>query len=433
LLPFRLQPVPWDAAWTQFAAAMTTWPRRVARANFLANLLLFVPIGFGLAGAWLADRPRRHFAGAALIALPLSLLVSFGAEFAQEFAPGRVTSVLDVVAQTLGCGVGLMLWAIGGRALTEWIRESRAKVHHDRVTRVLVAYAAVWLLANLAPFDITLDVERLGRRLRDGSISVVPFAAPWTPRLWWDVVVTAVSSVPLGLAATFAGRGAAGRGLLASVGLGVAGLAAVELAHVFIRSHAADATDLVSGAVGVACGAWVGGRVRPAEPAREVAGPSSATRWAWAGLVLWCLMLAGYHWQPFDFGLDESMLRQKLSRMSLVPFSAYRRSGSDLNALNTLIAKIGMSIPLGAIAAFGLPRLVTPVLAATCFVGAGAVFGAIELGQFFVPSRVPDPTDVWLGVAASAGGLWLGRWLISGYDAREQPRGGTSQPTELAD
>ena len=428
LLPFRLQAVPWDAAWTHFAAAMTTWPRRVARANFLANLLLFVPIGFGLAGAWLTDRPRRRFAGAVLVALLSSLFVSFGAEFAQEFAPGRVTSVMDVVAQTLGCGVGLALWAGGGQALTAWIRESRGTVHHDRLTHVLVAYAAVWLFANLAPFDITLDVERLGRRLRDGSISVVPFAAPWTPRLWWDVVVTAVSSVPLGLAAMFAGRGTAGgrRGALASVGLGVAGLAAVELAQVFIRSHAADATDLLSGAVGVACGAWVGARVRPAEPHRASALPSLATRWAWAGLVLWGLMLAGYHWQPFDFGLDQSLVRQKLSRISLVPFAGYL-SGSDLAALNTLIAKVGMSIPLGAIAAFARPRLLTPVLAAACVVGACAVFGALELGQFFVPSRVPDPTDVGLGVAASACGLWLGRWLRSGYDAREQPRGSASQ------
>ena len=85
-----------------------------------------------------------------------------------------------------------------------------------------------------------------------------------------------------------------------------------------------------------------------------------------------------------------------------------------------------MSISLGVIAAFGLPRLLTPVVAATCLLGAGAVLGGIELGQFFVPSRVPDPTDVWLGVAASAGGLWLGRWLRSGYDAREQPRGRAS-------
>ncbi|HEY6510030.1 MAG TPA: VanZ family protein, partial [Vicinamibacterales bacterium] len=423
LLPFRLEPVAWDVAWTHFARVMTSWPRRVPRANFLANLLLFVPIGFGLAGAWLADRPRRRFASAALMALPLSLLVSFGAEFAQEFAPRRVVSVLDVVAQALGCGVGLVLWAAGGQAFTTWMRESRQRVHHDRLTRVLVAYAALWALANLAPFDITLDVARLGRRLRDGSISVVPFAAPWTPRLWWDVVVTAVSSVPLGLAAMFTGVGTGGgrRSALASVGLGVVGLAGMELAHVFIRSHAADATDLLIGAVGVAGGAWVGLRLRPDGPAHTAGGLGWELQWVWAGVVGWGLMLAGYHWQPFDFGLDDTLLRQKVARISLVPFAGYR-SGSDLAALNTLIAKIGMAIPLGAIAAVGLPRVLRPVRAVACLLAAGTVFGVIELGQFFLPSRVPDLTDVWLGVASSAGGLWLGRWLRSGYDARDAPR-----------
>lgn len=416
LLPFRLEPVPLDVAWAHFAGAMTSWPRRVPRANFLANLLLFVPIGFGLAGAWLADRPRRRFVTAALIALPSSLLASLGAEFAQEFAPRRVVSGLDVVAQTLGCGVGLGLWAVRGQAFTGWMRESRTRVHHDRLTRVLVAYAAVWMLANLAPFDITLDVDRLGRRLRDGSISLVPFAAPWTPRLWWDVVVTAVSSVPLGLAATFAGRGTASgpRGVLASIGLGVAGLAAMELAQVFIRSHAADATDLLSGGVGIVCGVWLGRRVRPVAAAPTAGRPREGATWAWAGLALWCLMLAGYHWQPFDFGLDEPSMRRKVARISFVPLAGYR-SGSDLGALNTLIAKVGMSIPLGAIAAVGLPRLLPPGLAMVCLLAAGMVFGVIELGQFFLPSRVPDPTDVWLGVAASAAGLWLGRWLLRGY------------------
>lgn len=422
LLPFRLQAVPWDVAWAHFTTVMTTWPRRVPRANFLANLLLFVPIGFGLAGAWLADQPHRRFVGAVLLALPSSLVVSLGAEFAQEFAPRRVVSLLDVVAQTLGCGVGLVVWAMAGQSVTTWIRESRQRVHHDRLTRVVVAYAAVWVFANLAPFDITLDVGRLGRRLRDGSISIVPFAAPWTPRLWWDVLVTAVSSVPLGLAAMFAGSGTAGarRGVVASLGWGVAGLAAVELAQVFIRSHAADATDLVSGTVGVLCGAWVGLRLRPTGPAQIAGSLSSRAWWAWLGLALWCGMLAGYHWQPFDFGLDPFLVRQKLGRISLVPFAGYR-SGSDLGALNTLIAKIGMSMPLGAIAAFGLPR-VTPALAVACAVGAGAIFGVIELGQFFVPSRVPDLTDVWLGVAASAGGLWLGRWLRSGYAVHDTSR-----------
>ena len=40
-----------------------------------------------------------------------------------------------------------------------------------------------------------------------------------------------------------------------------------------------------------------------------------------------------------------------------------------------------------------------------------AGFSGVELGQLFIPSRVPDLTDVLLGTLASLAGLWLGMWI----------------------
>ena len=81
-------------------------------------------------------------------------------------------------------------------------------------------------------------------------------------------------------------------------------------------------------------------RAQPARPG------DTLTRWACAGLGIWCLMLAGYHWQPFDFGIDEGLVRQKVARLSLVPFAGYR-SGSDLAAFNNLVAKVATALPFG--------------------------------------------------------------------------------------
>ena len=62
---------------------------------------------------------------------------------------------------------------------------------------MLVAYAAFWAFANLAPFDITLNVDRLANRWREGEIVLIPFGSNLPlARLWWDAVVTAVSAVP---------------------------------------------------------------------------------------------------------------------------------------------------------------------------------------------------------------------------------------------
>ena len=125
LLPFRLQPVSLDAAWDHFRLAMSSWPPRLPRVNFLANVLLFVPVGFGLCGALRADRERRITLGALLVVLCASVAASLTAEFLQEFAPRRVVSAPDVVAQTIGCGIGIVTWLGLGPELIQWIRETR--------------------------------------------------------------------------------------------------------------------------------------------------------------------------------------------------------------------------------------------------------------------------------------------------------------------
>jgi len=425
LLPFRLRAIPLDAAWEDFLLAMSSWPQNVPRVNFLANVLLFVPVGFGLCGALRADRVPRLTLRALLVVLGASVAASLAAEFLQEFAPGRVVSAPDVLAQTTGCWVGIVVWLGVGPELIHWIRETRRRTHHDRVTRALVAYAAFWAFANLAPFDITLNVDRLANRWRDGEIVLIPFASNLPPaRLWWDAVVTAVSAVPLGALLLVGWQPRDQRRSVAAVmGIGVAALVALETAQIFIRSHGSDMTDVVCGAVGVAIGTLVG--IWTFDRKLDAPDDDTFVRWAWLGLAAWCLMLGAYHWQPFDFVTDESLVRQKLARISFVPLAGYR-SGSDLNAFNTLLAKIGLAIPFGGITSFALGSLARrPIPFALAWVSlAGVVFAAIEFGQFFLPTRVPDPSDVWLGIAGSGLGIWLVRWLRSGYKVRPTPQDG---------
>lgn len=64
-----------------------------------ANVLLFIPVG--LLAAWWLPRGRRW------LGLLTGVLISLGAEIAQAaFLPGRVASVRDVVANSLGVLLG---------------------------------------------------------------------------------------------------------------------------------------------------------------------------------------------------------------------------------------------------------------------------------------------------------------------------------------
>jgi hypothetical protein len=72
--------------------------------DFILNVVLFIPLGV-LIGAWLGQRTGQGAWRAILLLAAIS--VSF--EMLQLFIPGRVTSIDDVTANTLGGALGVLL------------------------------------------------------------------------------------------------------------------------------------------------------------------------------------------------------------------------------------------------------------------------------------------------------------------------------------
>ena len=95
--PFNFGPR--DGVW------LSMQPREPAQ--LLLRMLLFVPLGF--CEAWLVGNALR-VRNAALVMVAIdAALVSIIGETAQWWLPGRTSSLLDVVANTLGGVVGGML------------------------------------------------------------------------------------------------------------------------------------------------------------------------------------------------------------------------------------------------------------------------------------------------------------------------------------
>jgi VanZ family protein len=422
LLPFDFQPVSVADAWDLFRHTVLTTvsPRRISRSDFLANVLLFVPAGFTLAGALLLDRAgRRGWLATAGVVLPVSLAVSLLAEFLQIFTGDRIPSNTDIAAQTMGALLGIVTWAAGGERLTTWLREALAAVREDRLSRLLTGFAACWIFVNLAPFDITVDLGDLAARVRSGKISIVPFGASAMPAAQqrWDALAETLSALPLGMLGLIGWNKERHRSPLAAFAFGAGIVAAIETAQLFIRSHSATATDLIFGLAGVAVGVAIGSRIWQWNRVPDRAGASGIiiSRGAVAALAVWCLVLCAYHWLPYDFAADPEGIKRKLGRISLLPFGGYQ-SGSYLNAFNNLLTKLALAAPLGVGAAFVArdhPAANRLVVVASLLIAA-CIFGAIELGQFLLPKRVPDPTDVLVGIFGTYAGLSLGRWALGG-------------------
>jgi glycopeptide antibiotics resistance protein len=76
-----------------------------------------------------------------------------------------------------------------------------------------------------------------------------------------------------------------------------------------------------------------------------------------------------------------------------------------------MLRKAMLALPLGALLYISWPdrgqRYVPRLRALLAMAGGFALLLVIELGQVFLPSRLPDITDVILGTAGILVGLWL--------------------------
>jgi len=257
-------------------------PAGQSRSDFLGNLLLFVPVGFLLMGARRADGSgalRNVTASADLILL--TGLFSLGVESAQAFTPARTPSLNDVLAQAIGHAGGIILWLLVGQALTDWVRDrSPADRSHKRLSAALTVYAIGLIVLQLLPLDVTLDLSDLVNKHREGRITIAPFAKthPSTFAAVWDYLFDLVLHAPLGVAAVTVGTGVSRRrGRVAAVLSGVALVAAIELAQVFVVSRFDDMTDLFTAGSGVLIGVLVAHPwLKPAPTIQTRVGPGAA-------------------------------------------------------------------------------------------------------------------------------------------------------------
>lgn len=380
---------------------------RISISNLLANVVLFIPIGFFGAGSLVDERSRlRSWATAAVLVLIASVAWSVAIETVQVFLPGRTSSLPDVVAQAVGTIVGLAAWALLAREVRTFaftfLAGSRRALEGG-----LAIYAVVRFFLLLQPFNVTVEVTEVARKFRAGAIVLNPLRSPaldWQllPSILSDVVM----AVPIGVLAAVAGRARGTRRTAASaLALGSLYFAIGEIAQIFVRSRTSDVVDLAASCLGVAAGVLLAVAVTGPAAAPQPATRSRA-RVLEAGLLLAAVLYAAYNLSPFDFSLSRQLIADRLGRLASVPFSGYYQN-HEFKALADLFTKLVLAMPLGVLFQLRVRpessayhrSIVTGWLLLT-----GLFFLGVEFGQVLLPSRFPESTDVLIGIAA----VWLG-------------------------
>ncbi len=200
------------------------WPRYWTVFDLLSNVAVYAPLGFFFT---LALNNLRWRWLAAVLAVLLSALISFGLEAIQTWLPSRVPSNVDLACNTLGALLGTIgaLW-VGPRFLariTAWQQQAMAPVPHAELGLTLLG---LWLLIPLSPEILLFGAGDL--RQLFGLGGAVPFAANSFVQI--EAAVTALNAIAVGLIL---------RQLCARVGLALMAIPLFLLLGLLIRTLSA--------------------------------------------------------------------------------------------------------------------------------------------------------------------------------------------------
>lgn len=385
-----------------------------SRADWVANLLLFIPMTF-LAGVLLTASGQigRRIWVSCLIAI-LAMLFAVSIEFTQLFFPQRTVSQNDIFAESLGGLIGLGLFWLFGDRFHAWLSSfSRIQQQKDRIDRLLYGYLILLFIFNVLPLDLTLSPVELFHKWKGGRVVLLPFAGLKGGIFngFYEVVTDILIWLPAGLLWTLRGQSTVGRvvrqGLLAAL--------VIELLQFFVYSRVTDVTDICLAGVG----AWLGWVVVQRLSGIVSAVSRNLERWWLALWLAWAVFTLGIFWFPFNFSLDGLIISAANSAFTRLPFTTYYFT-SEYHAINELLRKLGFFLPGGLLLGFAVyktngskrraafvPMLLLVLLAIT-----------VEAGQLALPGKVADVTDALLESAGGILGYMMALWVGSGGNSQ---------------
>lgn len=388
-----------------------------SRADWVANILLFIPLAFfGMARlSWQQQSSRKLFA--TVFVLAGSVFLCFAIEFTQLFFPPRTVSLNDLIAETLGAIIGIMVyWFLGGTFI-QWLETWQAKQSDSSF--YLQSYLVILFLYNVLPLDLTLSPVEFYHKWREGRIILLPFSgfkgdifqdiydtmadiALWVPVPWLWLKKLRLSSGQL-LVRVFAS---------ASI---------IELFQLFVYSRVTDVTDVLLAVIGAGIGVILLGFYGngSAEQGRGIGLKSAKGSFLKLCIVyvLWGMVIVAVFWYPYDFQLNNGHFSIWTERFFKVPFHAYYY-GTEFRAITEVFHKILFFIPLGVVSGLMVIQIKSQsksLMLASIMVAIFALL--VEFGQLFLPNKNADITDLILEVL----GGYLGFMLIQKiYHVRER-------------
>jgi len=394
LVPLDFQHHTWHEAFESFRNIRYLHLGMESRADWVANGVLYLPVGF-LTVALLA-RSRRPstlvlaFIGSLLFSFTLAVTV----EFSQLFFPPRTVSLNDIIAEFIGSILGAIFATLWSDRFVSLLSTILGKA--DRLlAQLLRAYALGYVAFSFFPYDFLLSASELKWKFHSdewGWLVAPEFLQNSMVLVLAKLVAEILAVVPLGLMLgqlTTGRRCSPTRAILSGAALGLI----IEITQFFIVSGVSQGLSVLTRATGMVLGVLLWRHRTLLQPARLASG---FRRFGLAVSILYLLALAAvngwlqHRWTDIDSAMNA------FSSMHFLPFY-YHYYTTEQAALLSLTSVCMMYAPIGIMtwASWNTPRLamLLAMLLAAC----------METSKLFLENLHPDPSNLLIaGVSAWA-------------------------------
>ncbi len=201
-------PISVGEAWDRFTAIHYMDTGSDQRADWIANLMMAIPLGFLLNAAFYSGGGGARLWFAAIGAFAVCLVFILAVKYTQLFFPPRTVTLNYITAQTIGAVLGIAAFR-AAKTTSFYPRLVRQFENGDGLTILLGAYT-LWMVAwYLMPFDFTLSLGDLALRALMLPDMLFAFPGEGRPLFMRFLLLFAgiAAAVPIGMFLAVRGRG----------------------------------------------------------------------------------------------------------------------------------------------------------------------------------------------------------------------------------
>ncbi|MBN2702320.1 MAG: VanZ family protein [Methylothermaceae bacterium] len=406
LIPFELRPLTLDQAIARFHNIAYLKLGAASRADWIANIVLYVPLAFLCCGALLGLRQTHRESAAILVfVFAFSIALAVAVEFTQQFFAPRTVSLNDLLAETLGTAAGIGLWLFGRRHIV-WLLDSFTRGGRESVQAAAITYAFFYFILALFPYDFVVSGDELLSKLASANVGWVIAPACGGIHCVARLIGELVAIAPLGLLLILIRPYFAYRQLF-FIGLGF-GLG-LEILQIFLISGTAQGASALMRGIGLFSGGMTG---------------QLLLRWGvdtMAHLLRRTIPLLALPYIPTlvaingwftSSWLSLSQGLAKIADLRFIPFY-YHYFTSEPTAMASLLANAAMYAPIGVALWAWRRSSRLPDRGGTkpAALAAAGLALPLEMGKLWLEGRHPDLSNLLIAAASATISYSLSAWL----------------------